>query len=262
VCTRQSLKILGTIDFLGNPLALIQDVTDGVACLRNQHSVAGLVKNVAHGVANSTSKVTGSISHGLGKLVSDSEHDNRRQATTDNNRNATVGHVIRHGAAGVAAGFRDGVTSIFKQPMKGAAEDGVHGLVKGFVKGIVGTVSKPTVGILDFTNDVAIAIKDSARSPNTTLHNRIRLTRCSSNILGLLQPYSTFDAHGHYLLYKMNKGNLHERYITRIILSTTQMNTSDKRIVATTSQSNKSTSNKRGDCVNVSSMLFIISVEH
>ena len=74
---RQAFKILGSVDFLGNPLGLIHDVTDGLSCLVDQHSVSGLVKNVAHGVADSTSKVTGSLSHGLGKLVPDND---RRQA--------------------------------------------------------------------------------------------------------------------------------------------------------------------------------------
>jgi vacuolar protein sorting-associated protein 13D len=225
LCTRQAFKILGTVDFLGNPLGFIHDVTDGLTCLVDQHSVSGLVKNVAHGVADSTSKVTGSLSHGLGKLVSDND---RRQTSTDHHRNSTFGHVIRHGTAGLAAGFYGGLTSIIRQPYKGVVEDGVPGLVKGFAKGIVGTVSKPMVSILDFTNEMAMVIKEGSRSSNTILNNRIRLTRCPCNKLGLLQTYSIFDAQGHYLLYKINKGNLTERYISRLTLSTLQTNPSDK----------------------------------
>lgn len=227
----QAFRILGTVDFLGNPLGLIHDVTDGLTCLMDQRSVSGLVKNVAHGVADSTSKVTGSLSHGIGKLVSD--HD-RRQITTDHHhRGSTFGHVIRHGTAGLAAGFYGGLTSMIKQPYKGVVEDGVPGLVKGFAKGIVGTVSKPMVGILDFTNEMAMAIKEGARSSNTILQNRIRLTRCPCNTLGLLQSYSIFDAQGHYLLYKINKGNSTERYISRMTLSTLQNNSTDKRVITT-----------------------------
>ncbi len=232
---RQAFKILGTVDFLGNPMGFIHDVSDGLTCLVDQRSVSGLVKNVAHGVADSTSKVTGSLSHGIGKLVSD--HD-RRQTTTDHHRGSTLGHVIRHGTAGLAAGFYGGLTSMIKQPYKGVVEDGVPGLVKGFAKGIVGTVSKPMVGILDFTNEMAMAIKEGARSSNTILQNRIRLTRCPCNTLGLLQSYSIFDAQGHYLLYKMNKGNSTERYISRMTISTLQNNPIDKRIMSTNAQCN------------------------
>jgi len=225
-CTRQALKILGSVDFLGNPLGFIHDVSDGLTCLVDQGSVSGLVKNVAHGVADSTSKVTGSLSHGLGKLVPNNE---RRQITTDHPRNTTFRHVIRHGTAGLAAGFYGGLTSIIKQPYKGVVEEGVPGFVKGFARGLVGTVSKPMVGILDFTNEMAIAIKEGSRSSNTILNNRIRLTRCPCNILGLLQSYSIFDGQGHYLLYKINKRNSNERYISRLTLSTLQNNSSDKR---------------------------------
>jgi len=251
VCTPQVLKILGSIDFLGNPLGLIHDVTDGLACLVDQHSVSGLVKNVAHGVADSTSKVTGSLSHGLGKLVPNNEHSNRRQSFADNHRSSTFGQVIRHGTAGLAAGFYGGLTSIIKQPYKGAVEDGVPGLVKGFAKGIVGTVSKPVVGILDFTNEMATAIKEGARSPDIILQSRIRPTRCPSNIMGLLQPYSVLDAHGHYLLYKMSKGNLNERYISRLTISTSQINMSDKRVITTNSQRNKNTADRRDGYIDV-----------
>jgi vacuolar protein sorting-associated protein 13D len=236
VCTRQAFKILGTVDFLGNPLGLIHDVTDGLTCLGDQRGVGGLVKHVAHGVADSTSKVTSSLSHGIGKLVSD--NDRRQITTTEHHRGSAIRHAIRHGSAGVAAGFYSGLKSMINQPYKGAVEDGVPGLMKGFAKGIVGTVSKPVVGILDFTNEMAIVIKEGARSSNTIIHNRIRLTRCPCNTLGLLQSYSIFDAEGHNLLYKMNKGNLTERYISRMTLSTTPINQTDKRVMTTTNPCN------------------------
>ena len=53
----QAAKILGSVDFLGNPLGLFNDVTEGVKGLIEEGNVGGLVKNVAHGVSNSTAKV-------------------------------------------------------------------------------------------------------------------------------------------------------------------------------------------------------------
>lgn len=215
---RQAYKIVGAVNYLGNPLGFIHDVTDGLTCLTDERGMTGLVKNVTHGVADSTSKVTGSLSQGLGKLVPDRD---RRTSIKEPVRNPTLGHAIRHGTAGLAAGLYGGLTSIIKQPYKGVVEDGASGLFKGIGKGLVGTVSKPVVGILDFTNEMATAIKESARSANTTLENRLRLPRCPCNTLGLLQSYSLFDAQGHFLLHKMNKINPTERYITRFVLSTT-----------------------------------------
>ncbi|UJR20376.1 hypothetical protein I4U23_023508 [Adineta vaga] len=241
VCTRQALKILGSVDFLGNPLGLLHDVTDGLVCLTDQRGVSGLVKNVAHGVADSASKVTGSLSHGIGKLVPDHEQNHRRTTIADNHRSSTIGQAIRHGTAGLAAGFYGGLTSIIKQPYKGAVEEGVPGLMKGFAKGIVGTVSKPVVGILDFTNEMATVIKEGARSSNIISQTPIRPTRCPANILGLLQSYSLSDAQGHYLLYKMNNGDLTERYISRCTISTISAEISDKKNSTTNNQRNKIT---------------------
>ncbi len=225
---RQAFKILGSVDFLGNPLGLFNDVTDGFASLVDHGSVSGLVKNVAHGVADSTSKFTGTLSYGLGKLALDEEHDDMREAIANSYRGSSIGHVIG-GTVGLAAGVIGGLTSIITQPYKGVVEDGVSGLFKGFVKGIAGTVSKPVVGVLDFANGVALAIKEGSRSSNSILRNRIRSTRCPTNIFGLLQPFSPFDANGQYLLYQMNKKDLTERYITRHTLSQTPANSSSKR---------------------------------
>ncbi|CAF3915138.1 unnamed protein product, partial [Rotaria magnacalcarata] len=225
---RQAFKILGSVDFLGNPLGLFNDVTDGFASLVDHGSVSGLVKSVAHGVADSTSKFTGTLSYGLGKLASDEEHDDMREAIANSYRGSSIGHVIG-GTVGLAAGFIGGLTSIITQPYKSVVEDGVGGLMKGVAKGIVGTVSKPMVGILDFANGLAMAVKEGARSSNTITKSRIRTTRCPTNIYGLLQPYSAFDANGQCLLYQMNKGDLTERYITRITVSQKPANAVSRR---------------------------------
>jgi hypothetical protein len=53
----QAAKILGSVDFLGNPLGLFNDVTEGISGLIKDGNIGGLVKNVTHGISNSTAKV-------------------------------------------------------------------------------------------------------------------------------------------------------------------------------------------------------------
>ena len=55
--TSQAAKILGSVDFLGNPLGLFFDVTEGISGLLQEGNVGGLIKNVTHGVSNSAAKV-------------------------------------------------------------------------------------------------------------------------------------------------------------------------------------------------------------
>lgn len=52
----QAAKILGSVDFLGNPLGLFSDMAEGVQCLL-QGNVGGLLKNVTKGATNSVAKV-------------------------------------------------------------------------------------------------------------------------------------------------------------------------------------------------------------
>lgn len=52
-------SILGSSDFLGNPAALASDFSEGFSGLIFEGSVKTLVKNVAHGLTNSTAKFTG-----------------------------------------------------------------------------------------------------------------------------------------------------------------------------------------------------------
>lgn len=64
----QAIKILGSVDFLGNPMGLFSDVASGVSgMLSVQPDVVGLVRDVAHGMSDTTSKVsnTGSIDNPL-----------------------------------------------------------------------------------------------------------------------------------------------------------------------------------------------------
>ena len=235
VCRPQLFKIIGSTDFLGNPRGLVRDLTDGVTCLVDKRGVGGFVKNIRHGVGDSASKVTRSISKGVRRFVADDEYEDERRTTVDRHRSAISRQSVHHERTGLFAGS----TSIMKQACKDAVEKGAPKLVKSFAKNIVVKVSTPIINILDFTNDMAIFIKDGSHSSSTFLENRIRPTRCPSNSLGLLQSYSFFDAQGHYLLYKINEGNMSERYISRITLCTTQTVPSDKQVISTDNLQNQ-----------------------
>ncbi len=62
------MLILGSTDFLGNPLGFLNDVSEGFSGLVSEGNLGGLFKNVTHGAANSTAKMTGALSYGLSKV--------------------------------------------------------------------------------------------------------------------------------------------------------------------------------------------------
>ena len=53
----QAASIIGSVDFLGNPFGLLNDVTSGVSGVMTSGDLPGLVARVAHGVTDSASKV-------------------------------------------------------------------------------------------------------------------------------------------------------------------------------------------------------------
>nr|XP_033942121.1 vacuolar protein sorting-associated protein 13D [Pseudochaenichthys georgianus] len=97
----QAAQILGSVDFLGNPMGLLNDVTEGMSELIKYGNVGGLIRNVTHGVSNSAAKFAGTLSDGLGKTM-----DNRHQSEREYIRyhGATSGEHLVAGIHGLAHG--------------------------------------------------------------------------------------------------------------------------------------------------------------
>lgn len=152
----QAASILGSVDFLGNPLGFANDLTEGVSSLLKEGNVKSLVKNVTHGISNSTAKLTETLSGGLGLAVFDEQFAETRQKILDvsatNGPNSTGDHLVA-GLKGFGFGLLGGATSIVKQTYTGAQNDGISGFFSGLGKGIVGTVTKPVLGVLDLASE-------------------------------------------------------------------------------------------------------------
>ncbi|XP_033375196.1 vacuolar protein sorting-associated protein 13D isoform X4 [Parus major] len=156
----QAARILGSVDFLGNPMGLLNDVSEGVTGLIKYGNVGGLIRNVTHGVSNSAAKFAGTLSDGLGKTM-----DNRHQTEREYIRYhaATSGEHLVAGIHGLAHGIIGGLTSVITSTVEGVkTEGGVSGFISGLGKGLVGTVTKPVAGALDFASETAQAVRDTA----------------------------------------------------------------------------------------------------
>ncbi|KAM8708787.1 hypothetical protein ACLKA7_015713 [Drosophila subpalustris] len=184
-------SILGSVDFLGNPLGFANDLSEGVSGLIFEGSVKSLVKNVTHGISNSTAKLTETLSDSLGKVVLD-DHDNEtRQRILELQSNTSGGHLAA-GIKGFGFGLLGGVTSIVRHTYDGAHADGVPGFLSGLGKGLVGTVTKPLIGMLDLASETASAVRETSRDTHRTSPNRKRLPRCITGAPGgLLPSYSS-----------------------------------------------------------------------
>ena len=87
---------------------------------------------------------------------------------------------------------------------KGLSNEGIGGLFTGFGKGLVGTVTKPAVGVLDLATGAASAVRDSSRSSSKEIPKRIRPPRLVIGPGGILPRYSEKQGRGQELLFQLN----------------------------------------------------------
>lgn len=75
-----------------------------------------------------------------------------RDDTAGENRDLLDG--IGSATDSLARGLKDGVSGLYKNPMRGAERDGFAGFAKGVGTGVLGLVVKPVVGVADAATDV------------------------------------------------------------------------------------------------------------
>uniref|UniRef100_A0A182Q6S0 UBA domain-containing protein n=1 Tax=Anopheles farauti TaxID=69004 RepID=A0A182Q6S0_9DIPT len=215
----QAASILGSVDFLGNPLGFANDLSEGFSGLLLEGSISSLVKNVTHGISNSTAKLTETISDGLGKVVFDDEHVETRQRILDvsggsGSGGGTTGDHLVAGFRGFTFGLLGGVTSIVKHTYQGTASDGLSGFITGLGKGLVGTVTKPVIGVLDLASETANAVREQSKGSNRILPERKRPPRTVTGAPGgLLPTYSYLQSTGQQYLFLINKRNFAEQFM-------------------------------------------------
>lgn len=208
-----AIKILGSVDFLGNPLGLVVDFKESVSNVLSNGQVSDFVFSITHGMANSLSKFSSSLSDSLSsELTMDERHRETREQIQSIYNQGSIDHFFG-GALGFAVGVVGGALSIATQTYRGFNEAGISGAFTGLGKGAVGTVSKPIVGVLDLTNGIASAIRETSRIGNKIELPRVREKRCCSTSGPFLSPFSETDANGQNVLYNVNNYDLNEKFI-------------------------------------------------
>ncbi|KAL9650517.1 hypothetical protein ABK040_004736 [Willaertia magna] len=211
--------ILGSVDILGNPIGLFNDIDKGVYDLfyepmegitkSPKDFTIGLAKGTKsffahslHGTFNTASKVTEALSNGISLLTMDEEYQLRRRQNNQLNKPKHVGEGLLSGAQSLSSNLLDASTGLFVKPIKGAQEEGLTGFIKGVGKGIIGIPIKPVAGLLDFMYKTSEGFKNSTqyfeREGNV---NRKRWPRNFNNEDKRLVCYDENLAFGHYLFH-------------------------------------------------------------
>eukprot|EP00743_Colponemidia_sp_Colp-15_P008438 GILK01009172.1.p1 GENE.GILK01009172.1~~GILK01009172.1.p1 ORF type:complete len:1282 (+),score=242.95 GILK01009172.1:355-3846(+) len=213
-------KILGSFEFLGNPVGLINNLGTGVmdffyepayALVKSPKDLGrglakgalSLVRHSIYGMFNTASKISGTISKGLAALSMDDEWQRQRQMIEfEGARN--FGHGLAQGAKQFGMGLVGGVTGVVLNPIEGAERDGVRGFFKGVGQGLVGTIVKPTAGVFDLASRTAEGIGNTARMSQARVMERKRPPRVFG-VDGAMRMYDLMESSGRDYLTRVNR---------------------------------------------------------
>lgn len=234
---RQVHIVIGSADFLGNPVGLFNNISSGVADIfyepyqglvtdRPQDLGAGIakgassfVKKSVFGLSDSVSKFTGSISKGLAAASMDKEFQDQRRMSRSRNRPKHALYGITSGGNAFASSLASGIGGLARQPMQGAEKEGAAGFVKGVGKGLLGLATKPAIGAFDLASNMAEGVKNTTTVFDQEGLDRVRMARFIG-MDGIVRPYSQREALGQFWLKTLDNGKyFNEHYIAHLELN-------------------------------------------
>ncbi|WKX92088.1 hypothetical protein Q1695_010264 [Nippostrongylus brasiliensis] len=222
--TKQALRqmyvlVLG-LDIIGNPFGLVRDLSAGVEDLFYQPfqgliqgpeefasgvaiGVQSMFGHAVGGAAGAVGRITGTVGKGVAALTFDQEYQRKRQEDL-NRRPQSFGEGMARGVKGLGAGFIDGVAGIVKKPIEGAKQGGGVGFVKGVGKGLIGVVTRPVSGVVDFASSTMHSVRRVAGASEAGALRPPRVIRPDH----IIRPYSYHEAIGFKIFNDTDRGEL------------------------------------------------------
>ncbi|XP_042203320.1 vacuolar protein sorting-associated protein 13-like isoform X2 [Homarus americanus] len=210
--------VLG-LDVIGNPFGLVVGLTKGVEDLFYEPiqgaiegpgefaegmllGVASFMGKTVGGAAGAVSRITGTIGKGVAALTLDDEYQKRRREAMHRKPADGIESLAR-GGKGIVTGVVDGVTGVFMKPIDGAKEEGFEGFFKGVGKGMVGLVTRPASGVIDFASGSFDAVMRAADATEEIERRRPARFIDADGVVG---PYVNSFALGAKMLLELEKG--------------------------------------------------------
>jgi hypothetical protein len=211
---KEGYKVLGSFDFLGNPVGLFQNLGTGFldffvepskGIIRSPSEFKtglakgsmSLLKHTIYGLCDTAQRMTGSAARGLAAFTMDTayrqERDQLYQQPVDT---VTSGLVL--GSRSLKAGLVHGVQGIVSVPVRQTKAEGAVGLAKGIPMGLAGIILKPLAGGADMISLTSSSLRNVA-APGIGPKARRRFPRYIPLDRSLV-PYDIRMAYGQHLL--------------------------------------------------------------
>ncbi|KAF7791866.1 hypothetical protein EIP86_002890 [Pleurotus ostreatoroseus] len=248
---RQLYRILGSADFIGNPVGLFTNVSSGVADIfyepfngvvmhGNQElgigiakGAASFVKKTIFGLSDSVNKITSSVGKGLSAATFDAEYQLRRRMIQRRNKPRHAIYGVTAGAEAFATSVASGLEGVVVsvkiviavhahthmtqvKPIEGAESEGAKGFFKGIGKGLVGVVTKPVIGVFDLASNLSEGIRNTTTVFDNPARDRVRMPRHVPPD-GVLVPYTDREALGQFWMKDLENGAFRlEQYVAHL----------------------------------------------
>eukprot|EP00817_Percolomonadidae_sp_ATCC50343_P008164 CAMPEP_0117427390 /NCGR_PEP_ID=MMETSP0758-20121206/7249_1 /TAXON_ID=63605 /ORGANISM="Percolomonas cosmopolitus, Strain AE-1 (ATCC 50343)" /LENGTH=946 /DNA_ID=CAMNT_0005213001 /DNA_START=1232 /DNA_END=4072 /DNA_ORIENTATION=- len=240
-------KSIGSFDFIGNPIGLLNDIDEGVNDLLYlpveglskspleftkgiMNGTASFFKHSFHGTFNSVSKVTESLGNGIAYLSFDDSYISGRQEANYHGENDPkhLGDGLVKGINTFGYGVWQSATGLITQPIRGASEDGITGFLSGVGKGVVGVPVKSLGGVID-----AVAKTTKGFKNTTTYFERVDIQRTrfprAMGPNGRLVPYQQNSSVAQNILWDLEK----RKYAGDTLIAHVHLNTPPSYLVLT-----------------------------
>lgn len=228
--------ILGSADFLGNPVGLFNTISSGVwdlfyepyqgYMLNDRPQELGLhiakgglsfAQKTVYGISDSMTKFTGSMAKGL-SVTQDREFQEARRLQKRIVNNG--GNVLGNSATSFLSTVGSGIAGLAMDPLRGGQREGTTGFFKGIGKGLVGLPTKTAIGILDLTSNLSQGVKKSTSTLAGGMSaSRARLPRHIDLYEQVINSYNLRESQGQFWLKTCNGGLfINDHYLAHVIL--------------------------------------------
>ncbi|XP_014471667.1 PREDICTED: vacuolar protein sorting-associated protein 13C isoform X2 [Dinoponera quadriceps] len=242
---KQAYVLVLGLDVIGNPYGLVVGTMKGIEDLFYEPfqgaiqgpgefaeglylGVRSMLGHTVGGMAGAVSKITGAMGKGIAALTFDKDYQRKRQEQL-NKQPANLQEGIVRSGKGLVMGVVDGVTGVVMKPISGAKEEGVEGFFKGFGKGVVGLVTRPTAGVIDFASGSLGAVRRATELSEET--KKVRPPRFLQPD-SLVRSYIKDEAEGNKILMELDKGKYAptDVYVYHVFINKDVLLLTDKRL--------------------------------
>ena len=232
---KQVYKIIGSLDFVGNPTILFSSFVSGVrdlvvaptkALMKSPTNLKqfgigvgkgsiSLFSHSASGIFGFSARLWATAGQAVAILSLDPEfrqwHRDRVVNEASNLNRVwkrrgvqSLQEIVLRPVADVLLGVSMGATGFITAPYQGAKKGGSRGFVRGVAVGTVGVVAKPVVGVFDAFTHASQTIHDIAKSVNVLERRyqpalKLRLPYVFGP-MNILTPFDSISARSVYLL--------------------------------------------------------------